>query len=142
MEAQRYPSRLRRHSRRRTRKFLVASGFQLRCGTRKPPPSNPASYIPASKLPAIAHAVVEACDAQDGVKDGILNDPRQCHFEPKSMLCKAGDSDSCLTAAASNGARANSIGGAKDAQGHQIFPGFLPGGGRRWRRLGPLDHRS
>jgi hypothetical protein len=95
---------------------------------------DPASYIPASKLPAIAHAVVEACDAKDGVKDSILNDPRQCHFEPKSMLCKSGDSDSCLTEPQAT-ALGKLYGGAKDAQGHQIFPGFLPGaeeGGGGW----------
>src|SRR6185312_9148711 len=38
----------------------------------------PASYLPASKLPAIAAEVDAACDRQDGVADGILNDPRQC----------------------------------------------------------------
>jgi hypothetical protein len=95
---------------------------------------DPASYIPASKLPAIAHAVVEACDARDGVKDGILNDPRQCHFEPKSMLCKSADSDSCLTEKQAT-ALGKLYSGAKDAQGHQIFPGFLPGaeeGGGGW----------
>jgi hypothetical protein len=39
---------------------------------------DPASYIPSSKVPAIANAVLEACDTEDGVKDGILNDPRHC----------------------------------------------------------------
>jgi hypothetical protein len=95
---------------------------------------DPASYIPAGKLPAIAHAVVEACDAKDGVEDGIVNDPRQCHFEPKSMLCKSGDSDSCLTEPQAT-ALGKLYGGAKDAKGHQVFPGFLPGaeeGGGGW----------
>lgn len=41
--------------------------------------NSPESYIPSSKLETIAHAVNDACDAQDGVKDGVLNDPRQCH---------------------------------------------------------------
>jgi feruloyl esterase len=56
-----------------------------------------ASYIPSSKVPAIAHAVLAACDAKGGAKDGILNDPRRCHFDPATMLCKEDDSDSCLT---------------------------------------------
>src|SRR6266576_7012122 len=42
-----------------------------------------ASFIPASKFPIIHKAVLEACDALDGVKDGVLDDPRKCHFDPK-----------------------------------------------------------
>ena len=88
--------------------------------------NDPASYIPSAKLPAIAAAVNEACDAQDGVKDGILNDPRQCRFDPAVLLCKNGDSDQCLT-----GPQAVALKkvyeGAHDAAG-QIYPGFLPGG--------------
>ncbi|HXW89141.1 MAG TPA: tannase/feruloyl esterase family alpha/beta hydrolase [Terriglobales bacterium] len=38
------------------------------------------SYIPSNKIPAIAQAVLAACDANDRVKDGILNDPRQCQL--------------------------------------------------------------
>lgn len=56
-----------------------------------------AAYVPASKLPAINAAVLAACDAADGVKDGILNDPRTCHFEPEKLLCSGPESDSCLT---------------------------------------------
>src|SRR5579862_711646 len=58
-----------------------------------------ASYIPAAKLPALAKAVDAACDAQDGNSDGILNDPRKCHFDPSVMLCKAEDSKEFLTGA-------------------------------------------
>jgi len=59
---------------------------------------DPAGYISSMKLPAITHAVLAACDAQDGVKDGFINDPAKCHFEPKILLCKNGDSLDCLTA--------------------------------------------
>ena len=87
---------------------------------------DPASYIPTSKIPALARAVNEACDAKDGVKDGVLNDPRQCHFEPASLLCKSGDSDSCLTQPQVT-ALEKLYRGAHDSKGHEIFPGFLPG---------------
>lgn len=87
--------------------------------------SDPASYIPQSKLPAIAAAVNAACDAQDGVADGILNDPRQCHFDPASLLCKNGDSEACLTAPQAAALR-KLYEGAHDKNG-RIFPGFLPG---------------
>ncbi len=60
--------------------------------------ANPDSFIPASKLPAIQAAVLEACDARDGVKDGVIENPPGCRFEPASLLCKGADSNACLTA--------------------------------------------
>ena len=35
-------------------------------------------------------AAVEACDGIDGLKDGIIDDPRRCQFDPAKLLCKAG----------------------------------------------------
>jgi feruloyl esterase len=88
--------------------------------------SDPASYIPASKVPAIAKAVNASCDAKDGVTDGVLNDPRQCHFDPASLLCKSGDSDSCLTGPQVSALK-KLYQGAHDSNGRVVFPGFLPG---------------
>lgn len=87
---------------------------------------DPASYIPSSKLPAIAQAVNAACDAQDGVADGILNDPRQCRFDPAALLCKEGDSDKCLTGPQITALK-KLYQGPRDSRGNQIFPGYLPG---------------
>lgn len=87
---------------------------------------DPASFIPQSKIPTIAAAVNAACDKLDGVQDGILNDPRQCHFDPKTIQCKAEDSDKCLTAAqvvALNKLYA----GLRDSHDRQLFPGYVPG---------------
>jgi hypothetical protein len=39
--------------------------------------ADPAAYIPAAKLPAIESAVLSTCDALDGLKDGIIDDPRR-----------------------------------------------------------------
>jgi feruloyl esterase len=100
--------------------------------------SDPASYIPMNKIPTIAKAVNAACDAKDGVTDGILNDPRQCHFDPASLLCKAVATDdpvnSCLTQPQVT-ALNKLYEGAHDSKGKEIFPGFLPGsedGGGGW----------
>jgi hypothetical protein len=87
---------------------------------------DPASYIPSSKLPAIARAVNAACDAQDGVADGIVNDPRKCRFDPGRILCKEGDSEKCLTAAQVTALK-KLYEGPNDANGRKIFPGYLPG---------------
>lgn len=88
---------------------------------------DPENYIPRSKISAIANAVLAACDAKDGAKDGILNDPRQCHLDPTTMLCKTGNSDSCLTQAQVTALK-KLYQGAHDSKGKAIFPGFVPGG--------------
>ena len=51
------------------------------------------------KLPLIRNAVMEQCDGADGLKDGVLQDPRQCTWQPSDMQCGLGQStDKCLTA--------------------------------------------
>ena len=47
----------------------------------------PESKITPEQLPAIEKAALAACDAVDGVKDGLIQDPRQCHFDPTVLLC-------------------------------------------------------
>jgi len=83
--------------------------------------SDPAAYIPAAKLPAIQAATMAACDARDGVKDGVIDEPSKCKFDPAQLLCKASESDSCLTAP--QVAALQKLYTAK-----QGFPGHLPGG--------------
>ena len=58
-----------------------------------------ASYIPPTKFAMIHESVLEACDALDGLKDGLIGDPTRCHFDPKSLTCKGEDNPSCLTPA-------------------------------------------
>ncbi len=50
-----------------------------------------ASYIPPAKYPALHSAALQACDALDGVKDGVIEDPTRCHFDPQVLLCKDAD---------------------------------------------------
>jgi len=55
--------------------------------------------IPKEKLPLIHDAVLAACDALDGAKDGVLENPLACTFDPGVLACKPGDAAaSCLTA--------------------------------------------
>jgi hypothetical protein len=85
-----------------------------------------ASDIPVSKVKAIGAAVRAACDKLDGVQDGILNDPRQCRFDPGTMLCKEADGPECLTAAQVGSLK--EIYAAKvNAAGKVVYPGYLPG---------------
>ena len=49
--------------------------------------------------------MIAACDKLDGVADGILNDPRQCHFDPASIQCKAGEDTEQVPDGAAGGLR-------------------------------------
>jgi feruloyl esterase len=85
-----------------------------------------ASYIPASKLPLIAKAVLAECDARDGLADGVIGDPRKCQFNPASLQCRAGDPQDCLTAAQVDTLR-KLYAGPSTSSGRQIFPGIPMG---------------
>lgn len=88
----------------------------------------PAAYISTVKLPAITAAVMAACDAQDGVKDGVINNPPRCQFDPAVLLCKDGkDERNCLRAPQLSALKKYYSGG-RDSGGKEIFPGFTPGG--------------
>jgi feruloyl esterase len=83
--------------------------------------------IPPAKLPTIQSAVADACDALDGVKDGLIEDPRACHFDPGSLLCKAGDASDCLTEGQVATLRKIYSGAKNPRTGKQIFPGWPMG---------------
>ena len=58
---------------------------------------SPDALLPASKLPMLHDAVLDACDLNDGVKDRIIENPKACAFDPGAIQCKGADSASCLT---------------------------------------------
>ena len=92
---------------------------------------NPAAYISSLKMPAITKAALETCDAQDGVKDGIINDPFRCRFDPAVLRCKYVDSVTCLTAPQIT-ALDRIYAGSRNSSGEHIFPGFMPGSEDGW----------
>jgi feruloyl esterase len=100
---------------------LLANGLGVMQHALKSP-----GYIPPAKLPAITHAALAACDASDGLADGILGDPPRCHFDPGVLLCKGADADTCLTSAQVETLRV-AYDGARDSQGKRVFPGLVPG---------------
>jgi feruloyl esterase len=102
--------------------LLAAAAFDIKATL-----ADPGSYIPPRKLPAIQAAVLSACDALDGVKDGLIENPAQCHFKPATLLCQGPESDSCLTATQIE-ALTKVYTGPRNSQGEQVFPGYSPGG--------------
>ncbi len=101
----------------------------------------PESYLPPAKLAVLHKAVLAACDAEDGVKDGLLNDPTKCHFDPKSIECKGADSATCLTSAQVAAVQAI-YAGPRNAAGKQIFPSFQPGSELGWNLLAGKEAAS
>ena len=87
--------------------------------------------LPLAKLPLLESQVLANCDAVgDGITDGIIDDPRNCTFDPDSdiPICAPGDeaSPNCLTLEELEVAKAV-YNGPVNSQG-QIFPGFPFGG--------------
>lgn len=87
----------------------------------------PAGFIPPTKIPALESAVLAACDALDGLKDGLIDDPRKCHFDPATLLCHGADTDRCLTAPQVNFVK-SVYGGLRDSKGSALYDGTSPGG--------------
>ena len=92
---------------------------------------NPEAAVPASKLEMVNRAVIAACDARDGVTDGLLNDPRACKFDVASLQCKAGDAADCLTAAQVESMK-RVYAPARTSSGEIVFPGKDPGSETGW----------
>jgi tannase/feruloyl esterase len=85
---------------------------------------SPARKIPPPKFTMIHQAVIAACDAKDGVKDGIVSAPERCDFDPLTLQCPGDDAPDCLTAAQIETLRDIYRGPRNTRTGQQIYPGF------------------
>lgn len=93
------------------------------------------SYLPPAKYAALHQAVLEACDARDGVKDGVLEDPARCRFDPKALQCEDADRPACLTAAQVEAARGIYSPGVHARTREVIFPGYERGSELGWATM-------
>ena len=78
---------------------------------------SPATYIPFSKLPAVDAAVYAACDAADGVADGLIQNPAKCSFNPNQLVPGTLTSDQANTLQ-------SYISALRDDEGKVIYEGF------------------
>jgi feruloyl esterase len=85
-----------------------------------------AAPIPPSKIPAIEKATMNACREAGGAINGVLMTPGRCKFDPKTLLCPAGDTPSCLTAGQIQSLQ-KVMRGPVNSAGVQLHPGFVPG---------------
>jgi hypothetical protein len=83
--------------------------------------------VTAAKLALVADKVMAKCDAIDGLKDGLIDDPRKCSFDPRRDVsaCSAGDNADCLTPAQAE--TIAKIYSGPMSNGKPFFPGYMPG---------------
>jgi feruloyl esterase len=78
-------------------------------------------------LQFVTRSVIAACDAKDGLKDGVIDDPRRCGFDPGTLQCKPGQTTECLTPVQVGALRKVYRGLHNPRTGEEIFPGWSPG---------------
>jgi feruloyl esterase len=93
---------------------------------------DPASYIPPSKYSIVHQGALAACDAHDGLKDGLIDNPAQCKFEPQVLLCKNGDEPTCLTTPQAEAAKKIYSPAINPRNGQQLFSSLVPGTELGW----------
>ena len=127
MEAQRYPEDFDGYV--VGAPVLNLSGLQMKAIWNYLAVETGPGQIKPDKLPALADAVYNKCDALDGLKDGLIENPLKCGFDPAKDLARcSGDSDrpDCFTGAQIE-AVARIYQGPRDSKGRQLFPGMPPG---------------
>jgi feruloyl esterase len=95
---------------------------------------DPAAYIAPAKYVMIHRAVLDACDANDGLKDGLIANPETCRVDFKNLACRAEDTPDCLTSRQIQTAQ-TVISPATTAAGEVLFPRLEPGTELAWARL-------
>ncbi len=86
----------------------------------KPAPTR--TFSPADRK-LVTDAIVDACDAKDGLKDGMIFNTRQCTFDPARLACSGAKTEACL-APGQVSALTRGIAGPKNSRGAQSYPAF------------------
>ncbi|PWW05400.1 tannase/feruloyl esterase family alpha/beta hydrolase [Mangrovibacter plantisponsor] len=111
------------------------------------------AIITADRLPLIHNAVLNACDALDGQKDGLLSDPMTCHFNPAVLQCPPGSDTpqaNCLSSKEVEAVKRFYSGPVDPKTGQKLVVGsVLPGSELAWAGVfvpqtadGPIMSRS
>src|SRR5688572_1324669 len=90
------------------------------------------AVIPADKYALVHNAVLAACDANDGVKDGVIENPLSCRFEPRVLQCSGADTSSCLTTAQVETVRGMYSPVLDPRTGQAVLPGLALGSEPAW----------
>ena len=93
------------------------------------------SIIPLAKLDVIHQGALAACDAKDGVKDGVITDPERCKFDPAVLQCKGADAPNCLNAAQVEAVRTIYKDPVHAKTGAYLYGSMPPGGELGWDEM-------
>lgn len=85
--------------------------------------ASPENYLSKEKVDLIARSTLAACDAKDGLQDGLISDPRPCDFKPESLKCSGAETAACLTEGQLASVK-KIYGGVKDPSGRIYAPPF------------------
>jgi feruloyl esterase len=96
---------------------------------------NEAARLSSTQAQVLHRAVVQACDALDGVKDGLIENPTRCTFDPAVVQCKGSEESACLTAAQVDTARLL-YSTAPNSKTGRAITALLPGSELGWTDLG------
>ncbi len=88
--------------------------------------------LPPSKLALINKAAIAACDADDGVKDGIIGEPLSCKFDPGVLQCSGVDRADCLTTSEVAAVRKIYDGAKNPRTGQRLYSGWVRGSEAGW----------
>jgi feruloyl esterase len=96
---------------------------------------NEQARLTPAKTQVLHSAVMAACDGLDGVKDGLIENPLACKFDPGVLVCKGGEEPACLTQAQVDTARLI-YSPIVDSKTKQEIPGLAPGSELGWTDMG------
>lgn len=71
----------------------------------------------------IVDAILDACDAKDGVRDGMIFNVKACQFDPASLTCGGAKNESCLSLQQASVLK-KAFAGPKNSRGAQVYPPF------------------
>jgi pimeloyl-ACP methyl ester carboxylesterase len=86
------------------------------------PPAN--EVWSAQEAELVVEGFVQACDALDGAKDGLVFDVMNCAFDPMTLACKAGQTESCIAPQKAE-ALIKGLAGPVDSRGIQVYSRFV-----------------